>query len=222
MRAVAAGKFSHLIKPWDPWWTHPLAHNISLTKSGMQLVQPLEEQTPKEVTSLDEEALSDSGGEILSASSDIPSPLDTPLQVIKDLTAKQPSPLLGVHLTEVIYGYCFTLRLFNGDWGSDPLDAALVLLCIAKVLGVGSTPESVSAALAGCLESVCSPSFKHAGGYRLAPNTFLLPDIFFSLWLRRCCIVSLAFVMIVFVELEDFEAEGTLGLVFASCLHYVL
>lgn len=172
MRAVAAGKFSHLIKPWDPWWTHPLAHNISLTKSGMQLVQPLEEQTPKEVTSLDEEALSDSGGEILSASSDIPSPLDTPLQVIKDLTAKQPSPLLGVHLTEVIYGYCFTLRLFNGDWGSDPLDAALVLLCIAKVLGVGSTPESVSAALAGCLESVCSPSFKHAGGYRFGSSLF--------------------------------------------------
>uniref|UniRef100_A0A7I4BAU3 HIT-type domain-containing protein n=1 Tax=Physcomitrium patens TaxID=3218 RepID=A0A7I4BAU3_PHYPA len=115
MRAVAAGKFSHLIKPWDPWWTHPLAHNISLTKSGMQLVQPLEEQTPKEVTSLDEEALSDSG---------------------------------------------------------DPLDAALVLLCIAKVLGVGSTPESVSAALAGCLESVCSPSFKHAGGYRFGSSLF--------------------------------------------------
>jgi hypothetical protein len=165
-RAVASGKFSHMIKPWDPWWTHPLAHNLALTKAGTQLVQSLEEQVPEKTTLVDEDSLSDSGGEALSAGSDIPAPPDTPLQAIKDLTSKQPSPLLGVHLTEAIYGYCFTMRLFNGDWESDPLDAALVLLAIAKVLGDGAFPESVGAALAECLENVCSPSFKHAGGYR--------------------------------------------------------
>lgn len=151
-RAVAAGKFNHMIEPWNPWWAHPLAHKISLTKSGTQLVQPLK---------------TESEGDTLSAAgSDIPSPPETPLQAIKELTSKQPSPLLGVHLTEAIYGYCFTLRLFNGDWESDPLDAALVLLGVSKVLGDGASPESVGAALAACLETVCSPSFKHAGGYR--------------------------------------------------------
>lgn len=153
-RAVAAGKFNHMIEPWNPWWAHPLAHKISLTKAGTQLVQPLEEE------------------DTLTAGSDIPSAPEIPLQAIKELTSKQPSPLLGVHLTEAIYGYCFTLRLFNGDWESDPLDAALVLLGVSKVLGDGGTPESVGAALAACLETVCSPSFKHAGGYRLVMLPF--------------------------------------------------
>lgn len=148
-----------MIEPWIPWWTHPLAHKVALTKSGTQLVQPLQVKgEASEITLSSDENLSDGSG--------IPAPPDTPLQAIKDLTSKQPSPLLGVHLTEAVYGYCFTLRLFNGDWESDPLDAALVLLGISKVLGDGASPESVGAALAGCLESVCSPSFKHAGGYR--------------------------------------------------------
>lgn len=170
-----------MIKPWDPWWTHPLAHYLSLTKSGTQLVQSLEEQSSKETTGLEEDLLSNSGDESLSAGSDIPAPPDIPLQAVRDLTSKQPSPLLGVHLTEAVYGYCFTLRLFNGDWESDPLDAALVLLGIAKVLGDGASPESVGAALAECLENVCSPSFKHAGGYRLVVTYFpLFLALFFS------------------------------------------
>lgn len=190
-RAVAAGKFNRMIEPWNPWWTDPLAHKVSLTKWGTQLVQPLDEQALKEASVSNEDTLSDSSGEVLSAGSDIPAPPETPLQAIKDLTSKQPSPLLGVHLTEAIYGYCFTLRLFNGDWESDPLDAALVLLGIAKVLGDGASPESVGAALAEGLESVCSPSLKHAGGYRLASAQCLLPSIFFSFVLRCACIVPL-------------------------------
>lgn len=129
--------------------------------------------------------------------------------------------LFGVYLIEVIYGYCFILCLFNGDWGLDLLDVVLVFLCIVKVLGVGLILELVSVVLVGCLESVCLLFFKYVGGYRLVFNIFFFLDIFFSLWLRRCCIVLFVFVMIVFVELEDFKVEGIFGFVFVLCLYYV-
>lgn len=176
LRAVAAGKFSHMIKPWEPWWAHPLAYTISLTKSGTRLVLPLEQLTTGE-TAQSALATTEMDSENEAAGSGIPAPRDRPLQAIQVLTPRQPSPLLGVHITQAIYGYCFTLRLFNGDWLSDPLDAALVLLSVARVLGVAASPESVGSALAECLETVCSSSFKHAGGFRSVKN-FLVSLVF--------------------------------------------
>ncbi|KAK9144504.1 hypothetical protein Sjap_004407 [Stephania japonica] len=63
--------------------------------------------------------------------------------------------------------YCFTLRLYNGDWYSDALGAALVLFSISSVLGEGGQPQTVSEALAHCLEQTCSPAYKDAGGLQL-------------------------------------------------------
>ena len=40
---------------------------------------------------------------------EIRAPPNKPLHSIKDLTPKQPSPLLGVHLIEAVYGYCFNI-----------------------------------------------------------------------------------------------------------------
>lgn len=177
-RAIAGGKFSHMIKPWEPWWAHPLAHTISLSKDGTPLVQLLQEEANRGALPVDLELVSPLDSETDAESSEIPAPPDKPLQSIKDLTPKQPSPLLGVHLIEVVYGYCFMLRLFNGDWESDPLDAALVLLDVARILGDGASPVSVGGALAECLETICSPALKHAGGYRsvhsFAPLSSLL------------------------------------------------
>jgi len=42
----------------------------------------------------------------------------------------------------------------------------LVLLRVSKSLGDAQSPQSMGAAMAGCLENVCSPAFKHHGGYR--------------------------------------------------------
>ncbi|KAJ7516575.1 hypothetical protein O6H91_22G063700 [Diphasiastrum complanatum] len=154
LQAVKSGKVSHLIKPWDPWWLSDSAKKLSLSKQGTKLIQTLE-RNPRKVFDVEVE------------SSDIPAPPEKPLDSLKKLTLVQPSPLLGVHILDVLYSYCFTLRLFNGDWISDPLDAAEVIVSISRVLGQAFSPESISEALLGCLETVCSPCFRHVGGYDL-------------------------------------------------------
>ncbi|KAL5704126.1 hypothetical protein ACHQM5_022598 [Ranunculus cassubicifolius] len=90
-----------------------------------------------------------------SSSTEIPPGPETPLLSLTKLTSTRPSPLLPVHLVDILYSYCFTLRLYNGDWRSEPLDAAMVILNLSNVLGEGGHPESVSQAVAYSLEQTC-------------------------------------------------------------------
>ncbi|XP_011628335.1 zinc finger HIT domain-containing protein 2 isoform X1 [Amborella trichopoda] len=150
-RAVASGELSNVIEPWTPWWLNPSAKSLSLSHKGTRLVQPLHKENPPQ-------------GNPDSPFSDVPPGPEAPMAPLSQLTKTEPSPLLAVHLVDVIYSYCFTLRLYNGDWQSDPLGASMVLLSISSVLGEGHRPETVSEALALCLEKTCSPLYKHVGG----------------------------------------------------------
>ncbi|XP_049377979.1 uncharacterized protein LOC125842692 [Solanum stenotomum] len=158
-RAVASGELSKLIKPWEPWWSKPSAKYISLGQDGTQLVQPL----VKEDT-----AVSSEDGIESDPLHDIPLGPDSPLPSVSKLSAAGPSPLLAVHLVDIMYSYCFTLRLYNGDWQSDPIGSATVLLSVSSVLGQGGQPETVLEALSHCMEQACSPDFRHMGGLQFA------------------------------------------------------
>ncbi|KAL3362509.1 hypothetical protein AABB24_015085 [Solanum stoloniferum] len=158
-RAVASGELSKLIKPWEPWWSKPSAKYISLGQDGTQLVQPL----VKEDT-----AVSSEDGIESDPLHDIPLGPDSPLPSVSKLSAAGPSPLLAVHLVDIMYSYCFTLRLYNGDWQSDPIGSATVLLSVSSVLGQGGQPETVLEALSHCMEQTCSPAFRHMGGLQFA------------------------------------------------------
>lgn len=158
-RAVASGELSKLIKPWEPWWSKPSAKYISLGQDGTQLVQPL----VKEDT-----AVSSEDGIESDPLHDVPLGPDSPLPSVSKLSAAGPSPLLAVHLVDIMYSYCFTLRLYNGDWQSDPIGSATVLLSISSVLGQGGLPETVLEALSHCMEQTCSPAFRHMGGLQFA------------------------------------------------------
>ncbi|XP_058728464.1 uncharacterized protein LOC131600298 [Vicia villosa] len=150
-RAIACGELSKMITPWDPWWSKHSARNIRLSKEGAQLVQPLSEQV-----SLDDSESNES--------SEIPLGPEVPLPPLSRLSSKEPSPLLTVHLVDILYSYCFTLRLYNGDWRSDPIGSVMVVLSVSSVLGQGGQPETVLEALTHCLEQVCSPAYRHMGG----------------------------------------------------------
>ncbi|KAF5179794.1 Zinc finger hit domain-containing [Thalictrum thalictroides] len=159
-RAIASGELSKLIEPWEPWWLKPSARNVSLSREGAQLVQSVQQQgTPQESIEC-------------SRSTEIPAGPETSLQPINKLVSTRPSPLVSVHLVDVIYSYCFTIRLYNGDWQSDALDAAMVVLSLSNVLSEGGQPETVSEALAHCLELACSPAYRHAGGLRFGLGLF--------------------------------------------------
>ncbi|KAK9102640.1 hypothetical protein Sjap_019894 [Stephania japonica] len=92
---------------------------------------------------------------------------ENPLLPVNKLSSTPPSQLLSIHLVNVLYSYCFTLRLFNGDWHSYALGAAFVLFSISSVLGEGIQPQTVSEALTHCLEQTCSPVYKDVGGLQL-------------------------------------------------------
>ncbi|XP_006343799.1 zinc finger HIT domain-containing protein 2 [Solanum tuberosum] len=158
-RAVASGELSKLIKPWEPWWSKPSAKYISLGQDGTQLVQSL----VKEDT-----AVSSEDGIESDPLHDVPLGPDSPLPSVSKLSAAGPSPLLAVHLVDIMYSYCFTLRLYNGDWQSDPIGSATVLLSVSSVLGQGGQPETVLEALSHCMEQTCSPAFRHMGGLQFA------------------------------------------------------
>ncbi|XP_009612745.1 uncharacterized protein [Nicotiana tomentosiformis] len=179
-RAVASGELSKLIKPWEPWWLKPSAKNISLGQDGTQLVQPLVREDTAVSSEDDIE-----GGPL----HDIPLGPNSPLPSVSKLSAAEPSPLLAVHLVDIMYSYCFTLRLYNGDWQSDPIGSATVLLNVSSVLGQGGQPETLLEALSHCLEQTCSPAFRHMGGLQFALG--LLNDTITLLHLKGPALVCL-------------------------------
>ncbi|KAL0913101.1 hypothetical protein M5K25_016533 [Dendrobium thyrsiflorum] len=178
-RAVANGELSKLIEPWDPWWRKSSAASISLGPSGNQLVKPLDVEENSECSF----SASDS------SSTEVPAGPENPLPPLHQLSRTEPSPLLSVHSIDVIYSYCFTLRIYNGDWRFDPLGAAMVLLTLSSVLGSDSRPETVSEALAACIEQTCSPAFRHAGGFKF--GLILIDDAIHLLSLGANAIVCL-------------------------------
>ncbi|XP_073000717.1 uncharacterized protein [Typha latifolia] len=158
-KALASGELSKLIEPWTPWWTKPDAGSVSLSPDGSQLIRQMHEH---------EESGTYPSSTAESKVSEIPPGPESPLPSLRQLTRKEPSPLLAVHLVDVLYSYCFTLRLYNGEWQSDPFGATTVVLSMSKVLGTDVRPETVAEALGACLEQACSPAYRHAGGVRFA------------------------------------------------------
>ncbi|XWS50141.1 hypothetical protein CRYUN_Cryun12cG0063300 [Craigia yunnanensis] len=154
-RAVASGELSKMIEPWDPWWLKPAAGVICLSKDGTRLVQPMANQEAS--VSLEEHLETNESSGILLGP-------ETPLPSLRKLISTEPSPLLAVHLVDIVYSYCFTLRIYNGDWQSDAIGSAMVVLSISCVLGQAGQPDTVRETLSYCLEQTCSPAYRHIGG----------------------------------------------------------
>ncbi|XP_010461056.1 PREDICTED: zinc finger HIT domain-containing protein 2-like [Camelina sativa] len=144
-RALASGELSKMIEPWEPWWLRASARTISLGRGGTQLVQCVEEEEGRVV-------------------SEVPRGPDTPLISLRKLSATKPSPLLPIHLIDIVYSYCFTLRIYNGEWESDSLGSATMVLSVSSVLGQNSQPETIKEVLSFCLEQTCSSGYKDLGG----------------------------------------------------------
>lgn len=178
-KALASGELSRLIEPWTPWWTKPSARSISLSPQGSQLVKPLNEH---------DETVAQLSTTLESNLSEFPAGPENPLPPLRQLTSTDPSPFLVVHLVDVLFSYCFTLRLYNGDWHSDPFGAATAVLSVSKVLGDDARPETVAEALGACLEQACSPVYRHTGGFRFRVG--LLDDVISLLRLGCSALIS--------------------------------
>ncbi|XP_010484143.1 PREDICTED: zinc finger HIT domain-containing protein 2-like [Camelina sativa] len=173
-RALASGELSKMIEPWDPWWLRASARTISLGRGGTQLVQCVEEEEEEEARVV----------------SEIPRGPDTPLISLSKLSSTNPSPLLPIHLIDIVYSYCFTLRIYNGEWQSDSLGSATMVLSVSSVLGHNAQPETIKEVLSFCLEQTCSSAYKNLGG-GLKFGLNLVDDVICLLFLGSGAIVCL-------------------------------
>ncbi|KAJ3682130.1 hypothetical protein LUZ60_014703 [Juncus effusus] len=169
-KSLISGELSKLIQPWTPWWAQPSAKSLSLSQSGCQLI------TPINTNNSESEPVSE-----------IPPGPDSPLPAVSQLIKSEPSPFLAVHLIDVLYSYCFTVRLYNGDWKSDPFGSVSVFLNISRVLGEDFRPESAKEALNACLERACSPVYKQMGGLGFAIG--VIDDVIALLELGRDALI---------------------------------
>lgn len=169
-----------MIEPWDPWWTTPSARTITLSREGAQLVQAIPEREDSPSPEFESQA---------KQASEIPRGPESPLPPLRQLSSAEPSPLLTLHLVDIIYSYCFTLRFYNGDWKSDPSGSASVALSISSVLGRPEKPQTLMEALSYCLEQTCSPTYKHTGGLQFGLG--LVEDVVDLLTLGRGALLCL-------------------------------
>ncbi|KFK28076.1 hypothetical protein AALP_AA8G469100 [Arabis alpina] len=169
-RALISGELSKMIQPWDPWWLLPSAQTISLGSKGTKLVQCVEEDD--------------------TMVSEIPTGPDTALISLSKLSSTSPSPLLPLHLVDIVYSYCFTLRIYNGEWESDSLGSGTMVLTVSSVLGQSAQPESVKEVLLYCLEQTCSSAYKNLGG-GLKFGLNLVDDVILLLSLGNGALVCL-------------------------------
>lgn len=79
-------------------------------------------------------------------------PIENDLPQLAALTKRPPSELLVFHVVNVLYGYCFTMRLYNGDPEDDALEALSVLFDLCEALNsskpnLGSIDAAINSAL---------------------------------------------------------------------------
>ncbi len=74
-------------------------------------------------------------GGAVTAVSGLPAAPSQPLPLLASLTKVPPSPLLQWQLLDILYTYCFVMRLYNGDYSSDPQVWCLAIKVLLAISG---------------------------------------------------------------------------------------
>ena len=141
-RDLQAGDLGRLVGGWDPWWRQSAARELRLAKDGTPMVAALGGE--------------ESGGQ---SGSGIPPPPSASLVTLGELLpGGRPAPALLWHLVDLIFTYCSTLVLYNGDWEADPEGAVTHAVGTSGVLPDPKTPnaargpETLRQALSECID----------------------------------------------------------------------
>lgn len=153
------GQLSHLVPPWQPWWTSEAAAALQLNAAGQRVVQDMEQlhtqvaQQQQQQGRDPQKLVRDSSAGEGAAAGLLPRPSEEPLPSLQELAGKghRPSPLLPWQLLQLLVAYCAVLRQFNGEpEAEEGWEAAQLLLLLA--------PPLVQAALAGSSSSSKAPA----------------------------------------------------------------
>eukprot|EP00798_Chlamydomonas_sp_ICE-L_P024955 gene24955-10613_t len=129
-RAVASGRLSHLVVPWEPWWQAHAGYlkEMKLGSQGQALVQAHGSNRSRPTPD-----------------SSLPLGPSQPLPPLSNLLKSPPSPLLRWQLVDLLYAYCYTLRLYNGDWADGVEEVAAILLSVSESLSAAGIKKETKA-----------------------------------------------------------------------------
>jgi hypothetical protein len=137
-RALAAGQLNHLVDVVQPWWLSGEAHELNLTSQGQRrvVVQEASVQEPAGPV-----ARADDAQPPAQQQQQLPAASADPLVPVSSLTKATPSPLLRWQLLQVLYGYCWVMRRYNGEPGLPEVatEAVHLLLAVCPLLAMGVT-----------------------------------------------------------------------------------
>ncbi|KAK3550498.1 hypothetical protein QTP86_031488, partial [Hemibagrus guttatus] len=170
------GGIGALIPIWRPWWEE---HE----RDRAVLIEELQQEEHAEETSSSKEG-EDRDLQELDIALEPPSPLkqEVKKQQVKmeesrnappisceipplsSLCSASPSPLVKFSLVNVLYGYAFTLHLFNGDVSETQqlLEFTQLLLSVSECLGPSRVFGSFSEALSAAMASVSTDKYDSA------------------------------------------------------------
>lgn len=238
-RALAAGELSSAVQPWQPWWLSEEAAQLELSAAGTSLVAAVaEEQSGQQeggststaaASSVEQPAAGLEAAAASTQSSTLPPPPSRPLPPLAVLTKAAPSPLLRWQLLDLQFAYCFTLRLYNGDYQWEAADAADVLFALSAVLAAtpaaaagagGQHPSSSSgggedaaagaaSVLLGCVQRACQPPVGSREGRAFAVG--VLSDVAALLQLGRPVVLTALMDICRLVEAAKQQLEGSTG-----------
>ncbi|CAH0514102.1 unnamed protein product [Peronospora belbahrii] len=153
---VADGRLGKLVELWTPWWLmSERIYRRETTARRRQLIleEVMEDEYEEEnvVVTVNRAVLYPVGLFTNSEAQNMPNDISLLLQ-----GGRKPSPCLRYHMIEVIFAYALMLRAYNGDYGQDVAEAALMLLDLCQVLSVDLRYGSVEHACLACLEKQSS------------------------------------------------------------------
>ncbi|KAG7322755.1 hypothetical protein KOW79_014101 [Hemibagrus wyckioides] len=168
------GGIGALIPIWQPWWEEHErdravlieelqqdghAEETSIPKEGedrdlqeldmtLESPSPLKQEVKKQQVKMEE-------------SRNAPPPISCEIPPLSSLCSASPSPLVKFSLVNVLYGYAFTLHLFNGDVSETQqlLEFTQLLLSVSECLGSSRTFGSFSEALSSAMASVSAEKY---------------------------------------------------------------
>ncbi|XP_058645665.1 zinc finger HIT domain-containing protein 2 [Onychostoma macrolepis] len=150
-KLVKGGGSGGLVVLWSPWWER---HE----KDTQALIEELQCENDEEMHNENvKKVSSDKVKSDKSLKSSIP-PISAKIAPLRALSSN-PSPLVRYNLINALYGYTFSLCLYNGDVSEMLLEFCQAVLAISEGLGAGQVFSSVSEALDAGMRAVSAGAY---------------------------------------------------------------
>lgn len=180
-RSIVDGRMSAWLARWKPWWRNELQLLTEDDSDSTTSRAPSKEQdlTPQ-VWSIPSVQIS-----VVSAdeSDDAPAnapPMPEAVPAFSSLFPGSPSPLLPVHLIELLYAYAYALMLYNGDPDAEVEGIVGVMALLSPVLTGTATPAQAAGAAAASA-SITAASSAAAVAHPSPPSFVPTPSLLTSL-----------------------------------------